>query len=190
MLSIDRLSAGELAALVCSRLARRGVDAVLSGGSCVTVYSRGKYVSKDIDLVLTASPKHGVIAEELGALGFRASGRHYVHPQTTLYLDFLPPPLAVGSEPPREIRSLRLRGRLLRLLSPTDCVKDRLTAWFYWNDRQALAQAVLVAEGHAVDMREVGRWARVEGETARYRAFLKELRRQKPRAKAQFRVSS
>jgi len=34
----------------------------------------------------------------------------------------------------------------LCLLTPTDCVKDRLAAYFFWNDLQSLGQAVMVVK--------------------------------------------
>ena len=54
-MTISRLPLAELAALVCSTFQKHGITTILTGGSCVTLYSEGKYVSKDIDLVLTAT---------------------------------------------------------------------------------------------------------------------------------------
>lgn len=41
----------ELAALVAETLKTEGIDMVLSGGSCVSIYSSEKYVSKDLDFI-------------------------------------------------------------------------------------------------------------------------------------------
>ncbi len=60
---------------------------------------------------------------------------------------------------------------LLRLLSPTECVKDRLAGYFYFGDEQCLQQALLVARRREVDMAEVGRWARNEGQYGSLRRF-------------------
>jgi len=49
------------------------------------------------------------------------------------------------------------------LLSPTDCVKDRLAAFYHWNDRQCLQQAVWVAQERAIDWKEIEWWSRREG---------------------------
>jgi hypothetical protein len=38
-----------LAALVYNHLKKDGIDAILVGGSCVTIYSKNKYVSQDLD---------------------------------------------------------------------------------------------------------------------------------------------
>ena len=45
------MSMEELAAYVCSELEKDGIETVLSGGSCVEIYSQGKYTSDDIDLI-------------------------------------------------------------------------------------------------------------------------------------------
>jgi len=44
-----------LAAVICDELERRGFTAVLTGGACVMTYAEGRYVSKDLDLVLSPS---------------------------------------------------------------------------------------------------------------------------------------
>ncbi len=59
----------------------------------------------------------------------------------------------------------------LRLLSPTDCVKDRLAAYYHWNDRSSLEQAVLVCRDQDVDMREVRRWSLNEDKRPEFEVF-------------------
>jgi hypothetical protein len=63
----------------------------------------------------------------------------------------------------------------LRLLSPTDCVKDRLAAYIHWNDREAFEQALLVARTQEIDFRDLRRWARNEGAAKKLEVFEKEL---------------
>jgi hypothetical protein len=61
------------------------------------------------------------------------------------------------------------------MLTPTDCVMDRL-AWFYHsNDPQGLAQAIEVARRHRVSLARIERWS--EGERARekFREFKRKL---------------
>jgi hypothetical protein len=38
---------------------------------------------------------------------------------------------------------------------PTDCVKDRLAAFYHWGDRQGLEQAILVLKTNAIDIDSV-----------------------------------
>lgn len=67
-------------------------------------------------------------------------------------------------------------GLVFRILSATDCVKDRLAAYYHWNDPQSLEQALLVAKRQKIDLREVKRWSKVEGHSEKYNEFVKRLR--------------
>jgi hypothetical protein len=63
----------------------------------------------------------------------------------------------------------------LRILSHTDCVKDRLCAFYFWNDQQGLAQAVLVAKSQNVDLDEIKRWSKAENKESEFKTFMKKL---------------
>lgn len=170
------MSVGELAAFVCTKLRARGIDVVLSGGSCVSIYSAGRYVSNDLDFVEAGVYAAREIRAAMADLGFEREHRHYRHPDTAFLVEFPTGPLAVGKEPVASIHEIKFSTGVLRILSPTDCVKDRLAAYFHWKDRQCLEQAVLVAEANDVDVDEVGQWAKREGKSAEFRAIVKRLR--------------
>jgi hypothetical protein len=138
------LSLTDFAISVSDFLRRHGIQVVLSGGACVSIYTDNKYMSFDLDLVLISSEEQKKTIALVLSLGFFEEGRYFRHPDTDYFLDFLPPPLSVGNEPVKQISEIKKGRRVLRLLSPTDCVKDRLAAYFHWNDKQALEQAVLV----------------------------------------------
>ena len=89
--------------------------------------------------------------------------RYFIHPETTFFVEFPAGPLAIGDEPVREISQIEFTTGLLRLLSATDCVKDRLAHYYHWKDRQCLDQAVMVALVADIDIEEVERWSRHEG---------------------------
>jgi|GEM_PF-4859020 len=59
----------------------------------------------------------------------------------------------------RDIMEKAFSTGVLRLLSPTDCVKDRLAAYYRWNDRQSLQQAILVARMCDINLDEIERWS-------------------------------
>jgi hypothetical protein len=166
----------DLAAIVCDACAKSGIEIVLSGGACVSLYTRNKYESFDLDFVLLSQADRKRIGPVLEALGFRKEGRHYRHPKTPYIVEFLSPPLSVGEEPVREIRDLRRGSRTLKLLSATDCVKDRLAAFYHWGDKPSLAQAVLVCRDAQVDLYEVRRWSIHEGMKDKFQDFQKALR--------------
>lgn len=166
----------DLGAVICAACAKDGIDIVLSGGACVSIYTRNKYESFDLDFVLPSHADRKRVGPILEALGFRKDGRHYRHPDTPYIVEFLAPPLSVGGEPVGEVREIRRGGRTLKLLSPTDCVKDRLAAYYHWNDQPSLRQAVLVCRDAEVDLDEVRRWSRHEGMEEKLASFERELR--------------
>ena len=127
----------------------------------MSIYSENRYVSMDLDLVNHHFAKRHEIRKAMHAIGFREEGRHFTHPETDFFVEFPAGPLAVGEEPVREIDEIELDTGILRLISATDCVKDRLAAYYHWNDAQCLEQAVLVAQAREIDLDEVERWSKV-----------------------------
>jgi len=63
----------------------------------------------------------------------------------------------------------------LYLLTPTDCVKDRLAAYYFWNDLQALEQAKWVAERHEINIKEVQRWSQIENQMEKFLSIKNKL---------------
>lgn len=168
----------EVAATVSAALTAAGITAVLSGGAAVQIYSRGMYISRDLDFVSSAS--HREIEPVLRELGFmRHSGRHFVHPSCAYTLEFPPWPLAIGRELIREWDKRPFGTLTIQILTPTQCVMDRLAAFYHWRDRQALDQAVLVAAAHDVDIVKIEHWSQAEGQASRYLEFAARLEQMK-----------
>lgn len=88
-----------------------------------------------------------------------------------MLVGFPPGPLAGGGEPVEETLNLEFPTGVLKIVSPTDCIKDRLAAFYHWGDRQALAQAVLVAAHQLSDMEDVAQWSKAEGLARAFRVF-------------------
>jgi hypothetical protein len=63
----------------------------------------------------------------------------------------------------------------LGLLTATDSVRDRLAAFYFWGDLQALEQAILVARNNDIDLDVVKKWSKKEGELDKFGIFLKKL---------------
>lgn len=169
----------ELAAIVSSTLEAAGIGAVLSGGAVVSIYTHNAYESGDLDFISPAST--ATIAEALAPLGFRRRGRMFSHPRTALFVEFPPGPLAIGDEliPITQVGEKRTAAGTIRLLTPTQCVMDRLAAYFHWNDLQSLDQAVMVALNRKISFSKVVAWAKREGASEKLRKFREELARQK-----------
>jgi hypothetical protein len=179
--SLKKISLRELAGLVNSYLKKQDVDAVLTGGACVTIYSKNKYQSLDLDFVTNAAEFNTRrILEAMHGLKFaRAAEGFFVRKDCPYIVEFIPPPLAVGREPVKDVMTIKTRLGSLRLLSPTDCVKDRLAAFYHWDDLQSLEQAAMVARRKKIDFKELKRWSKVEGGLKKYNGFIKRLRKGK-----------
>ncbi len=175
MKAIGDMTVAELAAHVATVLGEHGIEVVLSGGSCVAVYSGGAYVSLDLDLVNTRLARRSAVRAAMLAAGWEQQGRHYRHPDSPYLVECPEGPLAVGSEPTQSVSEMVLETGVLRLLTPTDCVKDRLAGFFHWGDRQCLAQAELVAAAQAIDWVDVARWAAAEGKRQAFRRIAAQL---------------
>ncbi len=165
----------EVAFSVCTALHQASITAILTGGSAATVYAAGAYQSRDLDFVLSfAAPGGGAV---LAALGYRLVGGTYQHAVSPLTLDFPPGPLMVGGDLVSTWDTVRDGERLLHILSPTDCCRDRLAGFLFWNDRGSLAQALAVAraERPRIDLDVVRDWCEREGQLAKLREFAAEL---------------
>lgn len=167
-----------MAGIVASQLQKHQIQAVLTGGAVVTIYTRRAYQSYDLDFVTHAGDKK--IKTAMTEIGFRRpSGRHYTHPQSDFYVEFLSPPLAIGDKPVQKWAIRKTPYGKLQLLDPTQSVMDRLAAWYHWNDLESLDQALAVALRHRIRITEIQRWSRLERMSHRYLEFLKILRKQR-----------
>ena len=153
----------EFAAYVGAVLRRHGISVVLSGGSCVSIYSQEKYVSMDLDFVNQNFAKRTRIKAVMESTGFTEENRYFTHPGTKFLVEFPPGPLGVGDEPVKQIDEISTDTGTVSIISPTDCVKDRLSWFYHSKDTQCLEQAVLVAGANPVDITEIERWSKAEG---------------------------
>ena len=162
----------EIAAAVSEALRKHGITAVMSGGGCVSVYSENKYHSDDLDFIDSYRDRPG-IQRALAEIGFYSDrDRYFKNDSTKIYLEFPPGPVMIGNEFAKDPVEWDTPAGKIRMLSPTDCVKDRLAKFYAWNDAQALYQALLVVAAQPVDFREVERWSiKSEGQKERYKFF-------------------
>jgi len=175
-MKIKNSSLKDLAIYISDYLSKNDIDAVLSGGACVSIYTDNKYISSDLDFVLFSFADQKKLRYVLEKIGFYEENRQFKHKDTEFFIEFLPPPPSVGEEPVNEISEIKKGDMNLKLLSPTDCVKDRLAAFYHWNDRQCLEQAILVCMDNPVDLKEVERWSRMEGMSNKFKIFRKRLK--------------
>lgn len=119
------------------------------------------------------------------SVGFRRRGEQYFHPKMRFFVEFPVGPLGIGRD--LAVKPVRIRigggARRIRALSATDCCRDRLAAFYHWNDRQSLDAAVDIAFRNAIDMAKVRTWSAREGARERFQEFSRELARARSRQK-------
>jgi hypothetical protein len=167
----------ELWKYVASELQKRGVSTVLVGGAVVSIYTDGAYQSGDLDFILTdlfVKNVPGIMKE----IGFeKRSGRHYVHPDCKhLYVEFPKGPLEIGDDANIVPDEVSADGVIIKILSPTDCVKDRLATYIYFKDRVGLEQAILVSKRHPVNLEKIKSWCAKENASYAFEDFLSYLK--------------
>ncbi len=172
-----RSSLADVAVAVGDALRRAGIRAVLTGGACANLYSDGVYQSFDADFVLAGPCATKDLDRALATLGFVRKGDRYVHRLVPFFVEFPSGPLGIGRDLSiRPVWRARRAAKTLAL-SATDACRDRLAAFYFWNDRQSLAAAVAIAVRHRVGFAKVRTWSRSEGHPEGYTIFLAELRR-------------
>lgn len=169
----------ELWKYVATHLKKRGIDTILVGGAVVSVYSEGIYRSGDLDFVLTDMfvKKLPEVMKEIGFV--KKGGRHFVHPECKhLHVEFPSSFLEIGEDSKIKPDEIEFEGVKLKILSPTDCVKDRLASYIHFNARECLDQAVLVGKSHPIKLESVKKWCRGEGPkgSSSFEDFVKKLK--------------
>ncbi len=151
---------------VSNALEHHSIVGVLTGGSAATVYAPNVYTSRDADFVLTQYPEQTRLERALAEIGYARSATEgmYEHAKSVYTVDFPKGPLAVGGDYVRETSMLERRGLRLRILTVTDCVRDRLAGFYHWNDYTSLNAAVGVARAHRahIDFERIAEWTERE----------------------------
>ncbi|MGI8785690.1 MAG: hypothetical protein ACR2L2_18815 [Acidobacteriota bacterium] len=166
----------DVVAAVAGALKDGGIEAVLTGGACASIYSKGRYTSHDVDFIIINDVTASQLDNAMAVVGFRRSGNQYVHSRTRFYVEFPKGPLAIGHDYLIRPSRLQIRRKTLAALSPTDSCRDRLAAFYFWSDRQSLQAAVSIARSHRLNFAKVRHWSTEEGFLGKYEEFLSELK--------------
>ena len=169
-----------IAAAVGATLRRHGIKAVLTGGACASLHTGGAYSSADVDFILSGRITQARLDEAMSEIGFVRDGDRYTHPRSDVFVEFPRGPLAVGSDDDIDPVLVAVGPHRTLALSATDSCRDRLAAFYHWNDRQSLAVAVAIARRNRLHLDVIRRWSRTEGHEERFEEFLSEVDR-KPR---------
>ncbi|MCD4654177.1 hypothetical protein K8T06_09590 [bacterium] len=162
---LSDISRQEFGGFVSNLLQKNGINVILSGGSCVSIYTMEAYVSGDLDFIRTGLDSMRSIRSILMDAGFAEVNRYFKHPESDFFVEFPGGPPSVGEDPIVEFNLIETEYGMLKLLTPTDCIKDRLAAYFHWDDEDSLHNAILVAKSNLFDLDEIERWSCREGKS-------------------------
>lgn len=148
-----------VACSVAAALRRARIRAVLTGGACASLHSGGAVQSYDLDFVLESAVTTRELDKAMQSIGFTRKGRHYTHPSTKFLVEFPPGPLGIGRDIGIRPTTVKLGASSVRILSATDSCRDRLAAFYHWNDRQSLLAAVQIARRKRVNLKAIREWS-------------------------------
>jgi len=153
----------ETAAYICTNLKEKGIDVVLSGGSCMEIYTNSNFSSYDIDFIANPSHKAKQIEKIMLDLGFeKTHSRYFKYENNPNYIEFPSGPVNLGNEFPKKFDELKTHVGTLTLLTATDCIKDRLCALVYHKGQECFNQAIAVAHMNKIEEENLINWAKKE----------------------------
>ena len=166
----------ELAAIVSEKFKEHGIDSILVGGACVSIYSQNAYQSYDLDFVTYKDMKK--VAEALNELDFQKNGKYFSRKDCEYFIEFVSPPVSIGNEPIHHFEYHHTPLGTIKMLVPTDSVKDRLASFYHWNDKQSLDQAIAIYKEipEKIDIDEIKRWSERENFPHKFEIFLENLK--------------
>ena len=157
------LTLEETAAFVCTKLKEKNIDVVLSGGSCMEIYTKSNFSSLDIDFIPNPTVTSKQIENTMLELGFKKTeSRYYKYHNNPNYIEFPTGPVSLGNDLTKKFAELKTHVGTLTLLTPTDCIKDRLCALVYHGGEECFNQAIAVAHLNIIDKKNLIDWARKE----------------------------
>jgi hypothetical protein len=117
----------QVAEVVGNALDKAGIKAVLTGGACATIHSRGSYLSEDLDLIIQSTPTQRALDNAMAGIGFKRKAARRVSEGAAFYRSRCAN--SPGSREGRSIRDLsavphgfvpRSTGSLLPLERPAE----------------------------------------------------------------------
>lgn len=153
----------ETAAYICEKLKEKNIDVVLSGGSCMEIYTQSNFSSYDIDFIPNPSVTSKQIEKTMIELGFeKTNSRYFKYENNPNYIEFPTGPVSLGNDLTKDFSELKTHVGTLTLLTPTDCIKDRLCALVYHGGEECFNQAIAVAHLNTIDKDNLLDWANNE----------------------------
>lgn len=175
MINWREVSLEDLAGFLSEELKKRGIEVILVGGACVTIYSHNRYQSYDLDFVAYEDMKK--VKQALKELDFHEKNGYFHHNNCKWIIEFVSSPVAIGKEIISDFQNIKVSTGNIKMLRAEDSVKDRLASYFYWDDRQGLDQSIDICLECNIDIKEVKKWAVKEGFENKFQEFIQRLRK-------------
>jgi hypothetical protein len=172
---------------VAIALDRAGIKAVFVGGACATIYTGGAYESDDLDLIIQSAPTQKTLDGAMATIGYTRQAAQYFHARSDFFVEFPRGPLSIGQDVRISPVRLKVGRSKISALSATDSCRDRLAAFYHWDDRQSLEVAVAIALNNRVSFAIIRRWSAGEMALPRFEEFRKALHRARRTMKARAR---
>ncbi len=176
-IDLKKITLENLAAIISEKLKDHSIDSILVGEGCVSIYSQNHYQSYDLDYVTYEDKKK--VVKALNELDFYEEGGCFMHKECEYFIEFVAPPIAIGNEPIVNYEYYKTPFGTIKMLTPTDSIKDRLAAFYYWDDKQSLDQALIIYKTipQKIDIEEIKRWSKNEGHLKKFKFFLELLKK-------------
>lgn len=181
MTDLSTISLRDLAGFLSEELRKKGIDTILVGGACVTIYSENRYQSYDLDYVTYEDMRK--VKKALKELGFTEKQKLFVYKNCPWFVEFVSPPVAVGNEPIKKFSNVKTPLGVIKMLRPIDSVKDRLSGFYHWNDKESLEQALNICCKQKINLAEVKKWSIKEGQISKFEIFIQTLKKRLKRTK-------
>ena len=140
-LKLKDASLAEVAALASRTLSDAGIPVAVVGGSAVTLHAPDVYTSKDIDFAALRGTTRKEFAAAIRPLGFNASGRDFVHPDTAFTLDLVADTPYIDQRPITAFATVKTRHGPVTVYKFEDALADRVAAFLHWGDLESLTVA-------------------------------------------------
>ncbi|MEO6222829.1 MAG: hypothetical protein ABIP90_06230 [Vicinamibacterales bacterium] len=160
---------------VSASLRRNGIEAVLTGGACASLHAKGDYLSHDLDYIIRNTVTRAQLDQAMLAIGFARTGAEYRHALVPFFVEFPKGPVAIGDDDLVEPVEIKVGSVKVLALSATDSCRDRLAAFYHWNDLQSLRVAAAIARRGPINLKTIRAWSIREGRLAEFRQFEREL---------------
>lgn len=169
------ISLQDLAGFISEELRKKGIDTILVGGACATLYSENHYQSYGLDYVTYNDMKK--VKNALAEIGFVKKEKYFCHKDCKWFVEFVSPPVAIGNEPIFKFNNVKRALGTIKLLKPIDSVKDRLASFYHWDDQQGLEQAINICLEQKVDFTELEKWSQNEKNEETFEIFRQKLKK-------------